>query len=81
MGILAGQRELLVHGARVGTFKITSERSKSIPRFRSIVISVRLCSQHCIDRNTCLHYYCLSNGKDKGKEVHAITCLKAQTEG
>jgi len=79
MGIRAGQRDLIAYGARVGSFKITFERSKSVPRFRSIVISVRLCSQHYIDRNTCL-FYCLSNGNDKGKEVHPITCLKAQTE-
>jgi hypothetical protein len=75
MGMLAGQRDLIVYGARVGSFKIMFERSKSVPRFRSIVISVRLCSQHYID----LHYYCLSNGKAKDQEVHTITFLKAQT--
>jgi hypothetical protein len=80
MGMRAGQRDLIVYGARVGSFKITFERSKSVPRSRSIVISVRLFSQHYIDRNTCLYYYCLSNGKDKGKEVYPVTCLKAQTE-
>jgi len=40
-GMLAGQRYLIVYGAPVGSFKITFERSKSVPQFRNIVMSLR----------------------------------------